>query len=215
MTGCDTVPLAGWQFLRASWQPALEISDASFQPQWTYLRAQQADGRTAWLVLGEREPTLPQATDVWFTAERQVLRLRDGRVVGSAGLPVDTNFTPLDAAPAWRLVAERGSSVYRRQREVTSAYQYGLTEWVQTRKATSPPPGWVSRVPGSPTAHWQWFTEDATVVSIEGQPTPQGERLPTAWFAVDLQGDAATVMASRQCLTPSYCLDLQVRPPRR
>lgn len=212
LTACDTVPTVGVEQLIARLRPVAEVPESALQPQFSYLRASASGGRTAWLVLGEVEPTSPRSTEVWFSGDRQVLRLRDGRIVGAAGLPVDWVVSGPDPALSWRQVAEHGGGTYRRTRDTMPGYSIGHQEAVQIRPEASPPPGWVSRVHGAGSATWRWFTEDTTPLSPS---STGGSTIPRAWFAIDLNKQHVPVMASVQCLSADFCLDLQRRDRTR
>ena len=72
----------------------------TFRPGFSYLRA-TFEGRTAFLVLGYVDAHPEGPTEVWYSASGEAVRLRDGRLVGTAGLTTDWRAVRLFHTPAW------------------------------------------------------------------------------------------------------------------
>jgi hypothetical protein len=214
LSACDSVPMAGVQYAMSAWADKDSSNQPALSPQFDYLRVAHPGG-VAWLVLGMQEPPHgggdSAATEAWFSGQGQVLRLRDGRLTTSTGMPVDWSVTADDAVPGWKSLARQGSGTYLRTRHHAPSYGFKIQDIVKVSRAAAPPPGWLSRVPGMDPSNWAWFTED----SINLEVASASPDLPRAWFGVDMSKDGFPVMASVQCLQVDFCLDIQIRPRPR
>lgn len=214
LSGCDSVPLAGFQYAVATWRGV----DASVEPAlgapFDYLRVAHPGG-VAWLALGNVEAATPgnsgAAVQVWYSAAGQVLRVQGGRIVSSTGLPTDWLLSSNSQPPDWRLVARSGTGTYLRTRHGMPDYAFNQQDVATVTHKSSGPPGWVGRIRGVDAKRWTWFTEESTNLAVTGTAAS----LPRAWFAVDLNQPDAPVMASIQCLPADFCLDVQALPKPR
>ena len=245
LAGCQSAPLAVWQTFAAGVRPG----DASAPPAVAgvqFLKVRSPSG-VAFMVLGDTEPpaavlatpasavgappavgagsvaprSAAAAVDVWYSAGRQVLRLEQGRVVSTAGLPVDWRAVRTSPRPAWSS-ALNGPVHYLRSRDEMPGYRFGVLERVTIRPSPGPDAAWARAVSNRP--HLAWFTEAAEPWLVaQAQARIRGEHperatadraglapaLPVAWFAVDLQSPGEPVVFSRQCLSLALCLDIE------
>lgn len=175
-------------------------------PAVSYLRA-RLDGRTAYLVLGYREPSSEGDTEVYYSSQGEVVKLRHGRLVGTAGLPLDWREVRHKGAPAWAtLVAAHDAApptpvVYSRERDEMPGYRFGVRDEVIVRASEAP----AGRAP-VPESALRWFEETSRPLSTASMP------LPTARYAVLASATGPRVVYSEQCLSPTMCLTLETWP---
>lgn len=207
LPGCASQSTLGTVF-QALGQQVWGGADAAvpaLDPALRYGRVQANGQAPAWLVLGYEDPHPLGGVQVWYSAQQEVLRLQQGRVVGSAGLPVNwRQVRPLAAPPAWGTLVPGQAVVWQRQRDVDPPPRHGVLDTVTTTfHGVGVPPAWARHLPTSVPAHaaaqWRWYSD-----------TAQG--LPTAWFAVAGQGAQAQVAYSHQCLAPQWCMHWQPWP---
>jgi hypothetical protein len=177
-------------------------------PAFRYLKVDVAGHPSALLVLGYVESSPLGPIEVWYSANREVLKISNGRVVATAGLQADwrnVQFTGLPLDWDWALANTpnaTNSQKYERVRDAMPGYRFGIREQLAARVATPPAKALPTvAVPGA-----MWVEE-----SVQGPP---GSDLPSAWFAVRAASThgRAEVLASYQCLTASLCMRLQPWP---
>lgn len=167
-----------------------------FNPRYRYLRV-TANGRAVPMVLGFIDPPARPGgapTDVWYSAAHEVLRLRDGMVVGSAGLPVNWVDVRYTGWPAW---GERPQTI-ERVRDVEPGYRFGLHD---TLRIVAIAPSHSSELRGVAPDSLRWFevtnlrNHHRMLYAVRGKLHPR-------------------VVYGEQCLDPSLCLTWQDWPPR-
>lgn len=205
LSGCAVEPasqavLDAYRLMRsegAAQQPAVELN-----PNFRYLRV-QIDTREVFMVLGyvDRLPEGP--VQVWYSAEADVLRLRDGRVVGAtmkSGTDwLSVTFTHL---PSWETLGSQAvfdRVVFDRARDVSPGYRYGIKEKLLIRRIAPPDDSQLKLVPASSLA---WFEE-----TVQG-----GADILPARYAVSLDGATHQVVYAEQCLSSDYCFSWQSWP---
>jgi hypothetical protein len=220
LAGCQSAPVAVWQTLAAAIQSGPDGPPAV--PNVSFLRVVSPSG-TAFLVLGDTDTVDGGGrAQVWYSAGRQVLRLEQGRLSSTAGLPVDWRFVSTSSRPTWSSVQATPGAYFRRRDEFPG-YRFGITERVTVRAAQPPAAGWVRQWTGRPGV--AWFAEEAEPWQQADRPLPPAasarspllagaessrrHNLPTAWFAVDLKAPGEPVLYSRQCLSREFCLELE------
>lgn len=168
-----------------------------FNPAYRYLRVTQGDS-VAFLVLGYVDAAPDGPVEVWYSARRELIRLKDGRLLGTAGLTFDWRQVRLEGAPSWdKLLRGPVQAEYRRWRTVMPGYHFGIEDQVQlVRLPTYAPLALKGRSPAS----LDWFEErDLT-------RTPGVASLPPARFGVQRDGGGlASVVYSEQCLSSDVC----------
>lgn len=180
-------------------------ADAHLRPDFRYLRATM-DGRVALLVLGYEEKNFQGPVQIWYSAQREVLRLQNGRVVGAVGLVSEWRNVTLSSPSSWAAIARsEGESRWVRTRDVMPGYRFGLRDNLVVRPIPPPPR---SELQALDPKTLSWFEERHEY----GSPT-EASSLPPAKYAVALQGGAETVVYGEQCLTPEVCFTWQSWPP--
>ncbi|MCG6951071.1 MAG: YjbF family lipoprotein [Betaproteobacteria bacterium] len=175
---------------------------AKVNPNYRYLRV-AVQGQVALLVLGYIEPHPQGPIEVWYSAEREVLKLQNGRLVGALGLTTEWRGVVLPVLPDWGdLVASSEPLHWTRTRDVMPGYRYGVEDRL-TLKRIAPVDN--SRLIGIDPASLTWFEETDT-------PSPGEEALPTVRYALDLRAIAEPVVYGEACLTKDLCFAWQRWP---
>lgn len=174
--------------------------DVHLNPAYRYLHVTLGEAKPALLVLGYVDAHPHGDVEVWYSAQGEVLRLQNGRLVGAAGLPVEwRRVTYSKTPPAWQSVPSEGAR-FSSVRDEQPGYRMGLVEQVVLTPLLRPP----LKLPNPDFANAAWFQENYTDAS--------GPTRPDAWFALGQYGGANIIVYSRQCLSASVCLSLQRWP---
>lgn len=164
------------------------------------------DDRIVLLVLGYTETLAGEATEVWYSAEGEVVRLQNGRVIGTAGLTTDWRRVRFFGLPAWMEVGSVASD-YQRERDVMPGYRISVREKLSLREIAPPSR---SRLVDLDPAQLRWFEE--TVIS----PVVPGEELPASRYALKKIGSThqapAQPVYGEHCLSRTLCLYWQRLP---
>lgn len=198
LSGCAVEPASqavvdAYRLMRSEGASTVELN-----PNFMYLRV-QIDTREVFMVLGYVDQLPDGPVQVWYSAEADVLRLRDGRVVGAtmkSGTDwLSVTFTNL---PSWEAVGSQ--AVFDRVRDVSPGYRYGIKEKLLIRRIAPPNDSQLKLVPASSLA---WFEE-----AVQG-----GADILPARYAVSLDGAGAhQVVYAEQCLSGDYCFSWQGWP---
>lgn len=197
LTGCATSPgsqalVDAFHHIRADGSP--HENAARLDHRFKYLRV-QIDQREIFMALGyvDRHPDGP--VEVWYSASAEVLRLRDGRLIGATmntgASWLSVSFTNL---PRWEQIGEQTS--FERSRDVSPGYQYGIREKMLIRHIPSPDDSQLQSIPASSLT---WFEEN----------TESAAGLPPARYGVDMAGLVPQVVYAEQCLSGEFCFSWQ------
>jgi hypothetical protein len=162
-----------------------------------YLRVNNG-GVVTYLALWGVEPGPDGQREVWISGSRELVKTVDGRVVSTAGLPVDWRETRFDGIPSWRsLSGAVAAASFVRERDVMPGYRYGIRERLQLTRAV---PTQESRLENLAPEGAEWFEE--RVLGLDsGLPV-----MPSNWYAVVKGADGAgQVVAGTHCMSPEYC----------
>jgi hypothetical protein len=176
-------------------------------PQFRYLRV-AIQGRVVFLALGNEDKHALGPIEVWYSASKEVLRLQNGRVAGAAGLTTEWRSVVLDDAPSWSAAAGASRPQrWVRTRDVMPGYHFAVREQLEVREIQ--PPQKIS-LQGTDSQRLNWFEERVVPAAKGANPIAATEPvLPAARYAVDFQGDLATVVYGEQCLAPGLCFSWQ------
>jgi len=174
---------------------------APLRPDLRYLRV-TTQGRVALLVLGYVEPGAQGETEVWYSGTGEVLRLRQGRIIGTTGLATDWRQVRLPALPAWGEIAGDGLQ-YRRERDVMPGYLYNLGDTLALRPIAAPAKSALKNVAAD---KLRWFEEFVVSGSEELR------QLPPARYAIAIAQGRETPTYGEQCLAADLCLTWQRWP---
>ena len=172
----------------------------TFRPEFSYLRA-NFEGRTVFLVLGYVDAHPEGPTEVWYSASGEAVRLRHGRLVGTAGLTIDWRAVRLFNTPAWpsATAAERATARFQRERDLMPGYRSGIRDEIEQRPIEPPAD---SLLAGRPASSLRWIEERSST-------RPASASLPPARFGLAPIGDRLEVVYSEQCLSRDLCLSFE------
>lgn len=197
MTGCASSPAlralidAGGMVLQRG---STESSAPKLDPRFAYLRFER-DKRVVYLALGYVDPHPQGAVEVWYSSAGEVLRLQDGRVVGSLGGETDWLAVFFDGRPGWGEVG--GPVSFVRIRDVQPGYRLGLRETLTLRPIPTPAD---SRLREIPAQALSWFEERVTDGVV---------RLPPSRYGVHLSPSGPRVIYGEHCLSATLCFSWQ------
>lgn len=203
LAGCAEQPDSIAATVRALMrQSAGATGTAAVDPAYRWLRA-VVDGRVTFLVLGEVDRGEGGMVEVWFSVDREALRLRDGRMAGIVGLSAEWRRADLSAAPDWRALLQAPGEVrWSRVRDVMPGYRLGVRDDLVVRRTA---PRARSALAGVAAERLAWF-EEVTVASTD---VP----LPPAVYALDIGNANPRVVYAEQCISTTLCFSWQAWPP--
>jgi hypothetical protein len=188
-----------------------EKAFAALNPAYRYLRVELDGSAPVLMVLGYVDMTPDGAVEVWYSALGEVIKTIHGRIVSTTGLPVDWARVKYAKRPVGWGALGGSDFFYERQRDERPSYRVRHVERVEatffsTRKASTLPFMLPSSLPEERAQRLFWFRERVS--------SPAASGLPDAWFALSGQAGKETLVFSRQCLSESFCLNLQAWPAR-
>lgn len=174
-------------------------------PRYRYLRVEVAGRPPAMLVLGYLDPHPQGTVEVWYSAQREVIKIQNGRIVGTAGLETDWRSVQFPSPPPdWNDVATTGRT-FQRLRDEMPGHRDAIADQVELLPWNGMPPITLpDSLPSDQARSYKWFretTRDATA-----------NALPPAWFAWGLHLGQTSIVYSEQCLSKTLCLKLQRWP---
>ena len=191
------------------------VDNARLNPSFRYLRV-TISGRVALLALGNVDSHPKGPIEVWYSAEREVLRLQNGRLVGAVGLTTEWREVSLPELPSWSVAAHTDRVFpWTRTRDVMPGYRFGVKDALSLRVVPEPKR---SALQGLDPQRLTWFEERVESAPVAGLSAVFGNSstvdipLPPARYAVDLQGGRETVVYGEQCLAPELCFTWQRWP---
>lgn len=178
---------------------------AKLNPAYNYLRIQVSGSSPALLVLGYVDAHPQGDIEVWYSANSEVIRTQNGRIVGTAGLALDwRNVRFANAPPSWA-AASMAPQSFARVRDESQGYRYGIQDQLTLEAVAGVPAVEFPQSLPLPLAQsYRWYRESS---SGDGN-----QALPVSWFAVGRHQGHPAVVFSFQCLAPQFCLSLQRWP---
>lgn len=174
-------------------------------PLYRYLRIEVAGRASALLVLGYVDAHPQGDIEVWYSAKREVIKIQNGRIVGTTGLETDWRAVRLPSAPPIWTDVSASSHIYPRLRDEMPGHRYAIADRVElTSWHGVPPINLPVSLSGEQARSYRWFRE--TTLSNTEPP------LPPSWFAWGMHRGQPTVVYSEQCLSAALCLKLQRWP---
>lgn len=176
---------------------------AHHQSGFEYLKASDG-GHGVDLALGWRKTDGLAVHEYWYSGQREMLHLLNGRLFNVIGakqeLRVQSPVNP--AAPSWQAItaakqskASGGALVWSRTRDLQPGYRYGVVEYITSRQIK---PTDTQRELASSAA--VWFEDQVESKTKDGQVW----RYKELFAVVDNR-----VVYSLQCVGPDLCLRLQ------
>jgi hypothetical protein len=181
------------------------VLTAKLNPALRYLRVQAQGQPPALMVLGYVDPDPLGDIEVWYSAQREVIKLQNGRIVSTTGLETNWRAVRFSAAPpAWSNVAAEGS-YYNRLRDQMPGHRYALSDRLQLKPLAGVPNVQLpASLPHEQANTYRWFSESTL--------NPGDPSLPPSLFAWAAYRGQPTVVYSQQCLSATFCLTLQLWP---
>ncbi|WP_027730617.1 YjbF family lipoprotein [Variovorax paradoxus] len=170
----------------------------TFRPEFSYLRA-TFEGRTVFLVLGYVDPHPEGPTEVWYSGSGETVRLRNGRLVATAGLTTDWRAVRLANTPAWAKATTTTTTRFQRERDLMPGYRSGIRDDIEQRPIEPPTD---SLLAGRPASSLRWIEERSST-------RPASASLPPARFGLAQVGDKLEAVYSEQCLSRDLCLSFE------
>ncbi len=216
LTACSGGSNAILQTLPYAYGRNPSVDNARLNPNYRYLRV-TIDGRVALLVLGEVDSYPQGPVEVWYSAEREALRLQNGRVAGAVGLTTEWRAVSVPELPTWGAIARAGDQMLRwtRVRDVMPGYRFGVKDVLSLRVIPEPKQ---SALKDLDPQRLTWFEERveaktvALLSGVLGNSLAVDLPLPPARYAVDLRDGAETVVYGEQCLAVNLCFSWQRWP---
>lgn len=203
LSACGSTMRGVWDTARDAVLGAKQPTGKGLDPAFNYLRV-STGRRTAFLAMGYVDPHPSGPIEVWFSADREVLRLQDGRLVGATGTLTEWRQVQMPPLPAWReLVTQNRPLVWERRRDVMPGYLFGVVDKLQLVPVAPPA---ASALLGRSADSLRWF-EETQVADAGGGAASL--RLRPARYAVEITGDSAQVVYGEQCLAADLCLTWQ------
>ncbi len=208
LAGCAGSTTAVFDSLKYAVQRNSDLASVKLNPDFRYLRA-SIQGRTVLLVLGyvDQHPLGP--VEVWYSAEREVLRLQNGRIVGATGLTTEWRNVQLSDSPRWASILAAAFHSIKRVRDIMPGYSYGVEDTLVARPSS--PPARSSLIDVDPSS-LAWFEETIARTHRTGRPGPAFDSDAVSRFAVRIDGTQETVVYGEQCLSKEVCFAWQRWP---
>jgi hypothetical protein len=192
--------------------PQTVIDRTPLNPNLRYLKV-EANGQPALLVLGYVDQHQDAQRAVWYSAFKEVIEIKDGRLASTAGLDINwTQVTWSDAPPLQAALTENNISSktpprklrYTRERTVMPGYQVNIRETVVMEPLAQAPsdiPRQLKDTTLKNNADLRWVQETVLVSTNNKNPSIKPLR---AIYAIDRKSNA--VVFGKQYLTPDYTL---------
>ncbi len=189
-------------------KPADATLTAPLNPAYRYLRVQAQGQPAALMVLGYVDPDPLGDIEVWYSSQREVIKLQNGRIVSTTGLQTNWRAVRFSAAPpTWSEVLLQGR-IFSRWRDEMPGHRYAISERLQLKPLDGLPGiPLPSSLPREQASRYRWFSE-TTLTSGDSV-------LPASWFAWGTYRGQPAVVYSQQCLAPTFCLSLQLWPAQK
>ena len=183
-------------------------------PRYSFLRVQVSGYPPGMLALGfiDEVPGGSEAPVlVWYSAQHEVLRTQDGRIVANTGTPFDWSALRwIVPPPAWRGVGDAGYR-YSRERDVLPDYEFGLREVVLGSPIAMPDTDQLPvTLPATVAQSLRWYKEVPYMERAGGQAG--SATLPPSIFGWGQYAGESMVVYSEQWLTPEVSIRIQRWP---
>jgi hypothetical protein len=157
------------------------------------------------MVLGYVDADPAGEIETWYSANREVIKTQNGRIVGTAGLETDWVAVRFPVQPqGWETVPQ-GGAAFQRERDQMPGYRYGVQEMLRIKPlATAPVDHLPASLPLPLAGTYRWFMEESTAAAESA--------LPSAWYAWGQHRGMQSIVYSEQCLSPKLCLKMQRWP---
>jgi hypothetical protein len=212
LTACTAGMDAVVQSVRTAVQGPPSGDSARLNPKVRYLRV-TISGRVVFLALGFIDSHPQGPIEVWYSADREVVRLQNGRLVGAVGLTTEWRNVVLPELPSWSTMARAQQPVqWVRMRDVMPGYRFGVRDSLVLAIIPTPQK---NALQGIEPQSLTWFEERIQPEHRAEYSTRffaefSGEKmLPPTRYAVALRDGKETVVYGEQCVAPELCFTWQ------
>ena len=188
LTGCQSGQgHPALDMLKIAFVGAPQPDGTLLDPRFSYLRV-TAGKQVAFLALGYVDPHPQGDIEVYYSANREVLRLQQGRLVD---------------VPPWNdVLTQQRAMVWTRVRDVMPGYRFNIEDRLALQAIA--PPGQSSMVGADP-ASLRWFEERR--IAADGDASADGGR--PARYALEVSSGFVNVVYGEQCLSADLCMAWQ------
>ncbi len=158
----------------------------AFDPHYHYLQL-IVNGQAVYLALGN----VDHGTEVWYSAQGEVLRIRNGRMAGIMGTSTEWRNVVLPEFPSWSEIERLKVYRWARRMDIMPGYKYGMLDQL-TLHAIAPVAS--SNLHEIDPSRLAWFEESSN-------------HLPPSRYAVDLEKNL--VVYAETCLSQDFCFSWQ------
>lgn len=152
-------------------------------------------GREVTMALGVREVRDGALHEFWYSGQREMLHLCDGRITEVVGMTQELRYSS-KGTPSWDELMQSGRPlVWSRSRDSMPGYRVGLTEFVISQRVTPTPEE--AKAAGQAA---MWVEEEIKSKKLNGANWIYREQ-----FAIS----DGRVVYSKQCITPELCFELK------
>lgn len=197
LTACATGAESILKTVEIAFSPQTPPAGVAFNPNLAYLRVSIED-RTLFLARGYIEADPRGNVEIWYSAEGEVIRLQNGRIIGTTGLATDWRNIRYTPSPAWDQIGTLGITSHRIHDEMPG-YRFDVSEAVTLRPIPAPSS---SKLVGIPAQSLRWLEEQSI------GPIP----LTPPWRYALSGGPSTAVVYAEQCFSEMYCLSWQRWP---
>jgi len=198
VSGCSSGLDAIYQTAKRSVVADSNVSGAKLDPRFRYIRA-TVKGRPAFLALGNEEPGAEGVVRVWYSANKEVLKFRDGRLVGASGLNHEWRNVFFNDVPSWaQLLKSDSEKIYTRYRDVMPGYRLGVEDRLSIRRIAQPK----RAVRGISSEGLVWFEERQVGGAAD-------MTVPRAIYGLEVKNGVAEVVYGEQCIAKDLCFTWQ------
>ena len=176
-----------------------QVDTISLNPKLRYLRV-TVKGRVILLVLGYKEPHALGPIETWYSAEGEVLRMQNGRILSTTGLEVDWRAVRHKEQPSWAYLLEHNSLQFKREIDEMPGYRFGIEQRLSLYQIPTPNNALLK---GLPPSDLRWFEEKVL---------DQNYGLPSARYGLQMEDGQPTVVYADQCLSKDFCFTWQIWP---
>src|SRR5450756_855486 len=185
-----------------------EAERVEFDPGFRYLRV-ETGGNVIFMASDTPRIDTADTVDIWYSAGREVLRFRNGRLVAAVGLGTEWRGIVVQGLPTWAEIASATQPVrWSRIRDVMPGYRYGVHDALVL--SGIPPPD-DSQLKGIDPYSLHWYEERLDTQNT-GTDSRGDEELPPARYALDTRNAGETVVYGEQCLSAELCFSWQRWP---
>ena len=216
--GCATESEAIFRSFGAAVFSDSSIEKTPLNPNYRYLRVTSNGGRLALLALGYVDSTPDGPVEVWYSGERETLRLQNGRVISASGMPTEWRGVVLSSVPAWSDIGERTAPrSWTRIRDVMPGYRMNVRDSLTLQPIHPPRDTELKDIDAS---RLRWFEERVDAGSgsalawLGGGFLPKNA-LPPARYGVSFESGRVSVIYAEQCLDWDFCFAWQSWPATR